>query len=200
MAESGVDQRLQLIAEHYRETFGHQREYIQKRDRLFVYALLAAIALAFRASYTDQSEHVLTIAIEKLLGAGVKIEAAFLDVLVWFVFFALVARYFQATINVERQYKYISRVEQEMTSLYGADLFAREGKQYLTNYPLLGDWMHFIYSWVFPAAILGLTIWNAIIDVLRWRWSWTSSIVGIIALLTTVTAAIHVFSTKFPAE
>jgi hypothetical protein len=191
-----LDDRLGLVAEHYRETFGHQREYIQKRDQLFVYALLSAIALAFRASYTDQSEHVLTVVVEKVLGSGVAIESAFLGILIWFIFFALIARYFQATLNVERQYEYISRVEQEMTSLYGSDLFAREGKQYLANFPVFGGWMHWIYSWVFPIAILALTIWNFRVDVGH-REGWPAFIIGSIALLTSVTVGVYLYSTKF---
>ncbi len=81
--------------------------------------------------------------------------------------FALIARYFQATLNVERQYGYITRVEQEMTTLYGNDLFAREGKQYLAGYPVFGNLMHWIYSWVFPLAVLALTGVNSVADIHR---------------------------------
>jgi hypothetical protein len=192
-----LNPRLPILMDHYRETFGHQRDYIKQRDRLFVCALLTTMALAFRGSYTEDSQRVLAVAIDKLLGANVVIEENFLGILVWFVFFAVVARYFQANMNVERGYQYIHLVEAEMTALYGADLLAREGKQYLKDYPRFGDWMHIVYSWVFPLAILLLTAWSAYVDYERIGCTWTLAITAVIALLTLSTVVLYLYSTQF---
>ena len=159
--------RLQLLFEHYRESFTHQREYLGKRDRLFVYALFSALGLAFRATTGTGSDGLVVLALDKQIGSSAGIDRDFLAVLLAFVFFAIVSRYFQSTVTVERGYKYLERIERTIETLYGSDIHSRESKSYLRHYPALSNWMHFIYAWIFPAAVFTVTIWNCVAEYNR---------------------------------
>jgi hypothetical protein len=196
-APLSIKERLGVLAEHYRETFSHQREYLARRDRLLAYSILAVAALALRASHSSTSDRVLVLAIEHVIGTGAQLDGAFLSVLLWFVFFAVTARYFQATITVERHYTYIDRVEQEMSVAYGGDVLSREGASYAARYPKFSEWMHAVYMWLFPVAVTGVTIWAIVGEFERRPRETSTWIVLFIALATLATVVLYVYSVHF---
>ncbi len=189
--------RLDFLAGHYRETFSHQREYINRRDRAFGYALVAGVALAFRVSDLPGSERVVALVLQRMAGQELKLDAGVLVILLWFVQFALVVRYFQTTLTVERQYRYIARVEKEMCALYGGDLLARESASYLANYPKFSDWIHLVYTKVFPVALGLLICWSITLEFenrgFRSPVAWMA---GTLAAATLVTIGLFLYSAR----
>ncbi len=191
------ERALGVVAEHYRDTFGHLRDHLHRRDRLFAYSLVTLVALSFRGSFAAGSDRVLKLAVERLLGAGVEIDGRFLAILLWFVFFAVVSRYFQANVTVERQYEYISRVEEEMCAVYGSDILAREGKAYLKRYPRFSAWMHLVYTWLFPLSVAAATVWSLLGECKRFGVTSAASwIVVAIGLAILWTVALYMYSMK----
>ncbi len=108
------------------------------------------------------SDRVIGVLLQRLAGQEIKLDAGALAVLLWFVQFALIVRYFQTTMTVERQYRYIARVEKEMCALYGGEVLARESASYLANYPKFSDWIHLVYSRVFPFALAFIVCWSVV--------------------------------------
>ena len=78
-------ERLGILAEHYRDTFNHQRSYIARRDRLFLFALVALVALAFRGTSAEKSELVVALLLKQALGAETGLDGGFIAVVLWFV-------------------------------------------------------------------------------------------------------------------
>lgn len=190
--------RLEFLAGHYRETFSHQREYLSRRDRAFGYALLAGVALAFRVSDLPASDRVIALLLQRLAGQELKLDAGALAVLLWFVEFALVVRYFQTTMTVERQYRYIARVEREMCALYGGDVLARESASYLAKYPKFSDWIHLVYTKVFPLALAFVICWSVVPEFEnRGFWSPVAWMAGALAAATLVTIGLFLYSTRW---
>jgi hypothetical protein len=190
-------EQTELLLEHARDTFSHQREYLRRRDLLFVYALVAAAAITFRTSAASGSDRVLALAVDRLLGADVEIDAGVLSALLWFSFFAVVARYFQAVVTVERQYEYLEKLETEITQAYGNSIFARESRQYLASYPRFSGWMSVVYSWVFPSAIVIISVGGVFIEASRLgKANPAYWIVAAVASSTALTAALFLYSTK----
>jgi hypothetical protein len=98
---------------------------------------------------------------------------------------------------VERQYKYLARLEAEVSTLYGSDLLSRESKSYQANYPVFLAWMHVVYTWLFPGAVVILSVLNAAAEVSRlgaksiWNWG-----VLLLAAINVVTVVLYVYSAK----
>jgi hypothetical protein len=85
----------------------------------------------------------------------------------WVFTFAIALRYCQVSINVERQYSYLHTLEEKISEALGdPDLYRREGRAYLRDYPLFSDWARICYAFVFPviAALATLAL-----VVAEWR-------------------------------
>jgi len=78
---------------------------------------------------------------------------SFVVSVVWFGLFALVLRYFQTVVLIERQYQYIHSIEEQISVHYNNKAFTREGITYLSNYPLFSNWAHILYTTIFPILL-----------------------------------------------
>jgi hypothetical protein len=58
-------------------------------------------------------------------------------------------KYMQTSIYIERQYKYIEKLETEISKCFETN-FDRESCSYENNYPLVLNTIHIIYAWIFP--------------------------------------------------
>jgi hypothetical protein len=150
------DEVFKALADHYKDTFTHLRTYIQQRDWFFVASLVVLTAMLFQMSAPGSAEKVIAAVIGKQLGAETPIDTTFLGSVIWFLMMATVLRYFQTTVNIERQYVYIRKVEHQLAQHYEAPAFTREGDFYLDRYPRFSDWAHLLYRIVFPAVVIGV--------------------------------------------
>jgi hypothetical protein len=83
----------------------------------------------------------------------------------WVLTLTIGLRYCQTSVLVNRQYPYLHTLEEAISpEVGGGDLYQREGKVYLREYPLLLDVAWFAYVILFPlivmVATLGLAIWE----------------------------------------
>ena len=118
------------------------------------------------------------------LNVNEPIDISFLGNVIWFATLALVVRYFQAVVHIERQYDYLHSLENRLNKHYGQKAFTREGEAYLSAYPIFSKWTSLLYSVVFPAFLCGVVVTKLAVD---WRrsggFTW-SFIVGIIISLS----------------
>lgn len=68
---------------------------------------------------------------------------------VWVLVLYLFMRYIQTNIYIERLYKYIEQIENEIEKQVEI-MFNRESKNYENEYPLVLNIIHIIYVWLFP--------------------------------------------------
>ena len=153
------DAKLQVLHDHYKDTFSYTRDHIKSRDRFFLYALIILTFQFFQISSPADSSQALTSFIEKTIGFKLSIDEGFIGSLLWFGLLSVVVRYFQTTVTVERQYDYVHRLEDVLSSLSGGDrLISREGHAYLTERPVFIQWMQIVYTWAFPGLLLATTV------------------------------------------
>jgi len=79
---------------------------------------------------------------------------SFIGSLIWFGLLGLVVRYFQTVVHIERQYEYIHKLEENISSNYDNKAFTREGKTYQKAYPLFSEWTWILYTFIFPLLLL----------------------------------------------
>jgi amino acid transporter len=144
-------ERLALIYDHYKDTFGHILEREEKRNKLF-YQLIILLGLLF-------VEVLYPLNLNQLLSASanpisINLQAIPGHVILsatWVFLIVVTLRYCQLSIHVERQYSYLHNLEEKVGGyLKAKDFFCREGKAYQENYPLFAWWAWFSYTIMFP--------------------------------------------------
>ncbi len=186
MSETPLD----VLHDHYKDSFSHIREREKQRDRLFLVLIGLFALLSLQILYPADFGGALGPL--KVSGAEVDLGALPLPALLsasWVFTFAIALRYCQVSINVERQYPYLHALEEKISAAIGdRDLYQREGQAYLQNYPLFSDWAWFCYVFLFPAivalATLALSIGEWAMLPHHWLYKLLDSVVAAAILLS----------------
>lgn len=174
-----TENRLAILHDHYRESFARVVEMERSRDRLFLWVIglfaLLSLEIGYPAAIGGSFGKV------SILGGELNLQALPLAALLdatWVLTLAIVLRYCQISVWVSRQYPYIHMLEgvispaldsarlyhADGTVLVGSDVYRREGKVYLGEYPLLLDVAWFAYVILFPVILIvatgALVIWE----------------------------------------
>jgi len=178
------------LHDHYKDTFAILQRHLRLRDRTFAFILLAITVVLFQAFSPEGSGEIISEFVMGRLGVNRPIDISFLGNILWFATFALVVRYFQAVVYIERQYDYIHKLEEQINRSYGAKLVTREGRAYLSSYPKFSDWVAFLYGVVFPGFLLLVATLKGVADIPR-SGGWTLSLaVNLVISLCIVMATV----------
>jgi hypothetical protein len=150
---------LEVLHDHYKETFSYIRYWEKHRDTLFL-VLIGLLGLLFlEVQYPANLQKCVK---EINAGATLYINAFPMPIITsatWTIFLAIMLRYCQSTITVERQYKYLHKLEKTMSSFFNEDyIYQREGRSYNWNYPVFSQWVYLFYVFIFPVIIIVLQI------------------------------------------
>lgn len=156
-----TDKQLDVLNDHYKDTFTRLRENEQARDRLFLWLIglfaLLILEIGYPAAVGGSLGKV------SIAGGELNLQALPLPALLnasWVLTLVIGLQYCQATVRVNRQYPYLHTLEETISStLGGGDLYRREGKVYLREYPLLLDVAWFAYGILFPFIVMGAALW-----------------------------------------
>jgi len=148
------DTKLQILNDHYKDTFLYIREYIKLRDKLLIFILLTIAVMLLQIHSPKEFSDAISKFIAEKIESSSFTDLSFIGTLNWFLLLGLSLRYFQTTVLIDRQYEYIHQVEEYIRNNYTIDVFAREGRHYLHDYPLLSDFAHILYVKIFPFLLL----------------------------------------------
>jgi len=162
--------KLDILHNHYKESFLYIREREKQRDRLFLFVIALIGVLFLEIQYSSVFSTILgNVKLEFVkLNLSVMPISVFLSV-TWTYLFIVVLKYCQLSINIERQYSYLHRLENKISTFFeDKDIYCREGKAYLDKYPLFSELVWIFYIILFPIIVMlsaGLIIyfeWNKI--------------------------------------
>jgi hypothetical protein len=84
----------------------------------------------------------------------------------WVLVAATALKYCQLAKSVERQYPFLHLLENRMSDGLGDDdIYRREGRSYLSEYPLVLKWATFCYTILVPVALIVGTIYLYSVEV-----------------------------------
>lgn len=153
------DIHLQLLYNHYEDTFSNIKESIKLRDKLMIVVLVLLSFFAVCTFWPTDAITTFSSFITQNTGAVLNIGTNFLGSIVWFGLLASIVRYLQVVIYIERQYVYIHKLEDELSKNYSNNvIFTREGKTYLKKYPFFSDWTCFLYTKIFPTILIVIIV------------------------------------------
>lgn len=151
---------LAILHDHYKESFSNIREREKQRDRLFL-ILIGILGLLFLEIHYPAN---LQKCVKEVGATGVTfyINAFSISIITsatWTSFLTLIFRYCQSSITVERQYDYIHKLEDAISSQLGdGSIYRREGHAYNLNYPVFSKWVYIFYVYLFTIIVIGLQV------------------------------------------
>lgn len=148
------DTKLQVLNEHYAQTYEFLYSHLKKRDRLFAAVLALLFAMLFQLYTPQDASFLISKLISTKLGLKETINFLYIQSVIWFLLLAIVIKYFQAVVYIERQYGYIHSLEKLLSKPYEDGAFTREGVSYQKDYPAFLNWASFLYTILFPSILI----------------------------------------------
>lgn len=150
-----AESRLNNLCVHYKDTYDIHLGSVKQRDALF-YALLVIFSFfSLQVNSMEFVNGVIADYLAKKAGVTIAKNSSLLSATLWFLMLGVSIKYFQATIQIERQYKYLHALEESLNRHYpGTAVFTREGASYLDGYPIFSNWMWMIYTLALPFLLL----------------------------------------------
>lgn len=143
------------LCSHYRDTFDVHRTSMKQRDTLFYGLLIILSVFTLQLSSTETVASIVSEFISKSTGIKLGGNIDFISTFLWLFMLGFTTRYYQLVIEIERQYRYLHVLEENLNTFYPrSKVFTREGKFYLSKYPLFSNWVCFLYTLVFPILII----------------------------------------------
>lgn len=161
------DTSLEILYDHYKETHSIISEAIKRRDRLMLFVVLTLGFFAFQAVYPTDSDGVINQFLNFKFGLTYQFDLSKIETVIWFLLLIFTLRYFQVAVFIERQYKYIHRLEEDMNKKFREELITREGKSYLHRYPRYTDWIWMLYTVIFPVLLFVVSAVRMITEMSR---------------------------------
>lgn len=178
---------VEIHYDHYKDTFSYLREYIKQRDKQFMYVVFLFCLLFFNTFSPAEFNEITKFFIEKQVGI-IQNSFSLFDSVLLFLVLSFSIKYFQSNILIQKQYKYLHKLEDELSKNISNFEICRESKGYLNDYPVFSSIVHRIYSIVFPSLIILLSIikWISLVknQILN-GYFWFNTIVVIAIIILT---------------
>jgi len=168
MTKENDTKLIEVMSHHYSETFDLLKNVVARRDRLFLYILLVIfIILLYMSNPTVMSDWVNSFFNKQVSGNSTTpmaplIDVSVIGVVLLLVLLSLSHTYFQTVLHVERQYEYVYKLEEELSSHFKDKAFIRESKHYWAFKRDFSKWTKGIFWYLFPFLYLffiGAWVW-----------------------------------------
>ena len=156
--------KLEILSDHYNETFELQKSNVERRDRLFLYILvLLGIILLYVLTPNVIGNWIDSFIKNQInnqqpSNTSPVINTSFIGAILWFGLLSLTHTYFQSVLHVQRQYDYIYNLEEELSRYFDDKAFIREGKHYEKYKLKFSSWTKIIFWNLFPLMLLVFVI------------------------------------------
>lgn len=157
------DIEFQILYDHYKDSCINVREDIKARSRVFLFIVVLLMLQFLQITDPSETSKAMVGLFKNKVGLDVSVNQHAIGIIIWFALLSLVVRYYQINVYINRQYKYLHKLESRFKEISGKEMISREGGHYLLDYPAFSNGIHVLYTWVFPFLILltgALKIYN----------------------------------------
>jgi hypothetical protein len=131
------DKQAEFLLKHYQDTFKHLLYHWKVRNRLFAFILAVLVLMALDSCSPGTLANLLNAYLLKKISVPGQtvcgLNFAAIGSLIWFILLCLVIQYYQRSIHVDRQYRYLDGLEHQLCDLLGGPYITREGRAYLSR-------------------------------------------------------------------
>ena len=154
-----------MLYDHYKGTYQLILNTIASRNRFFLLLFgILVIQILFVMTPNSINNIIVTILLHAY-NVDISSQMISLQSVLWLLVLYFSIRYCQSVVYLERQYIYIHKLEATIATM-GKIKFDREGADYLSHYPILSNFIDYLYKLFFPIVyfiIIGLKIYCEIV-------------------------------------
>ena len=162
--------KIELLYDHYKETFSIIKETIIQRNRFFVMVFLVMTLQFLFALSPDSISYLIIGIVQKQYEIDISNQMSIIQSFLWLILLYLTMRYYQATIHIEKQYNCIHSIELDISNIVHIT-FDRESGNYLSNYPKMSDFVDILYKWVFPIIYCLIICYKIVIEYITLKFN-----------------------------
>ena len=155
-------ENIELLFQHYNDTYSITNETLHKRNNLFIGLFLTICLLILFAISPESMTNIVNSFVKENYKLDLTAQITLIQTSLWIILLYLTMRYFQTNIQIERHYLYLNKLENELTK-EGLKI-DREGKNYLKDYPFVCDFIDFIYKYIFPSLYIVVIIYKIVLE------------------------------------
>lgn len=188
---------IEVLYDHYKDTFEQQKRYLTKRDHLTVLLLILAIlliGLIFDPNYiSSKLNAVIKAQVDNLV-----FDFEFINTGLIIAFFWFSLQYYMVVLQIERMYKYLDQCESSLCAGYTEFKINREGAYYLKSYPWIKTLADRFFVLGIPIGFITLSVCKIVNE-----WCWISKLhyIDIIFLfLTSLYSLLYISNRVFHEE
>jgi hypothetical protein len=160
------EKRAELLLDHHKDTFQLILYHWKARNRLFLFILILLSLIALDFYSPNSISQWVNAFIKNNLGDDVPtLDFEIMGTVTIFLLLTLVIEYYKRSINVDRQYRYLISVEENICHAMGGDYITREGKSYFSRTgvpeadgknkrPLYLRFVGPLYTYFFPVVLI----------------------------------------------
>ena len=162
---SSSDKKLDILNDHYKDTFSHLVSYRKQRDRLLLYLLVVMTIIFLYQFFPEETTTTISDAVTKKTGIG-RINSFIFYLLLSIISWLLSYRYFQLRELIDEQYQYLQKLEVDLAALFPSGVpftresnFSVQGNRYLSlwsNKPYNKFFQILFFLWVSLSVTFGL--------------------------------------------
>jgi hypothetical protein len=128
------EKRAELLLDHYKDTFQNILNHLKMRNRLFIYILVLLAFLALDSYSKATVLQWMNALIRKNLGdSATPLDLEVIGSAVLFLLLTFIIEYYKRSITVDRQYHYLTKLEEQICEAMDGDFVTREGKSYYSK-------------------------------------------------------------------
>lgn len=165
-----ADKRTEVLHDHYKDSGASLTDHWKARNRIFIFLLVLMAALLLDTHTPGSLDQIVNSYIAKSFppttsgGTPPQLNLAAIGSVAWFLLLCLTIQYYQKSVHVDRQYRYMEHLEGKLCELMGSDDVTREGRAYSsrrgvrkndgdTKRPLFLRAVGPLYVYIFPVIL-----------------------------------------------
>lgn len=158
---------LEILYDHYKETFSLSKEAQVRRNKSFVFLCVLEAVSFLLLVRPEKVFELIHGGINKELNVTLQLSNTIIQTLLWLLIVYIMIRYIQDMLYIERQYIYLDNLEKKIADLGAINIFAREGENYQKDYPMVLIFIDLFYKMLMPILF-------ALINLVRIYKEWMS--------------------------
>lgn len=157
---------IEILYDHYKETFNLSKVAQERRNKNFVYlCILEAVAYLWAS---DPEKMTVALQNYEVLSGVINLGHEIIQTFLWMMITYVLIRYVQDMIYIERGYDYLDKLEKKISSTIADEMFSREGANYQREYPKILNLIDLFYKMVMPVLFFLVNFMHIIIE---WQYS-----------------------------
>lgn len=183
MLNISEEKKIEILYDHYKESFLCVKYFEKQRERLLAFLLMIVFFQFLLAFFSGESLDAFNAVIEKQIGFSFVLNEAVFSILFWFLLFSASLRYFQTNVLISRQYEYIHKLENDICKkVDDEDFIIREQlgykREHKGDHPIFTNWVRIVYTWIFPILLISISFLRISLE----KYSFDILAIGILAI------------------